>query len=1368
MKISTTDFLRSRLLNKNPKFRLNMNYLFHSFQVQEISNMCHSIGHMLRTVSDKRLTATSLLERLKSRDGELNGKLFAMMANMRGTTEYFSKLAMDIRWMVRHLGPPTLFITVSIAEWYSEPLLDYLRTVNSSNGHDLNKMTAAELCSMDPVGVNIHFHKKWQAIFSKLVKSKTAPVFGEVTDHFWRIEYQSRGAPHCHCLLWVKDAPILGRDSADDVKAYIDKIITCANPDPKTSPTLHDLVTQFQTHRCNRYCLKSYRRNGQFYRKCRFGFPRPLRATTELNDVIDCLAVNQMKQPRKRLYNVQRTEDETRINDYNPALLLASQSNVDVQYIGHTGSRLPYYITSYITKHERCEQDRMWEDIYSASKSLGSNAMSFAMKAVKSRQVGANEAADRLLGHKLFSKSRQMKFADLSPSDEAKRVLKPVKEVEELLKKNPESQDIFYPYWVLDVYPDRPEQLETMSLHDFLSLYDKDRAGSKDQLKLETLGYFLRKRTFKPYIITHKLLNPNRSPEEENRYYYQLLKLFRPWRTESDFMTPGKSCKEIFLDNRDKYPQMAEYHNQLVSQQKSDEDVDEAVRQKRQEIENVQRADVEDGENAFEGCAVNTVEAAMQDVIDAHRNVTSHDNTATDDLSTMYNSLNTDQRRIVDKVLQQVSQNESPCRLLVSGEGGTGKSRVIHVIQRKLSEMYSEIVLPVAVTAPTGLAAFNINGTTIHRLLSLPVEHGKPADYSRLQQEQLSLIRATLKDLKLIIIDEMSMVSSLTLLYIHLRLTEVMTSDEAFGGISIVCFGDFLQLPPVKGNQPFQPVTAQEAKQRLGAISSLSLWEKFEYDELTINVRQNGDAAYASLLSNVRQGCITDEEYAMLETRCISSDHTATMQEIVQTYHRLSSQQLHPVILMPRTEQCRQVNEEMLQELQSDVVELPAVDTLDTVVDKNLLQKVQAAYNKVDKDITRTAGLDKCLRVCVGAKVMLKRNIKVEAGLVNGAVGIVTGFDTQKVDTGLKIVAVNVQFSTNQSVKIERQSSTFEVLRSIYYTRKQFPLILAFAITIHKSQGLSLKTAIVDVGQQCFGTGMSYVALSRVTSLDGLYLVDIAREKILANKSALVEYNRLRTLYVPHLPCFSTAKRKQEMPNPAMDSTKAHTQTPGNETEAGSNGPPLKSRRHKHMTNSIDGDTAAADEQLFRRSKDKGTTVQTVGVKVNHAAAPRNTQESNVNSHNSTNTNNIYKHCNVASADRAFKERKCKDTNLKFYHSDASVSTHRSSIALALESIIYKQTGIRVTVTIMHTAGDGNCLFRALSLAISQSEENHNIIRSYLVNHMLDSDILTDKENLFAASNNQSQSFHQHIVNMQQLGRHMGNGARNCVICTSF
>ena len=271
-------------------------------------------------------------------------------------------------------------------------------------------MTPAELCALDPVTVSIHFNKKWQSIFSHLITSKEAPLFGEVADHFWQIEYQNRGAPHVHCVLWIKDAPVLGRNSPDEVKAYLNKVITCAKPDPVTSPTLSQLVSQFQEHKCNNYCQKSYKHNGKFFKKCRFGFPRPQKTHTDLNDPLECLAVLKAKQPRKRLYNMQRKADEAQINDYNPALLLANQVNVDVQYIGHTGSRLPYYITEYMTKHERSEQDQMWQDTFTSSKALGTNAMSFMLKSVKSRQVGANEAADRLLGHKLYSKSRQMRF----------------------------------------------------------------------------------------------------------------------------------------------------------------------------------------------------------------------------------------------------------------------------------------------------------------------------------------------------------------------------------------------------------------------------------------------------------------------------------------------------------------------------------------------------------------------------------------------------------------------------------------------------------------------------------------------------------------------------------------------------------------------------------------------------------------------------------------------------------------------------------------------------------------------------------------------------------------------------------------------
>jgi len=98
---------------------------------------------------------------------------------------------------------------------------------------------------------------------------------------------------------------------------------------------------------------------------------------------------------------------------------------------------------------------------------------------------------------------------------------------------------------------------------------------------------------------------------------------------------------------------------------------------------------------------------------------------------------------------------------------------------------------------------------------------------------------------------------------------------------------------------------------------------------------------------------------------------------------------------------------------------------------KNLLPKVNKAYKKVDEDITRTASLDKCLRVCIGARVMLKCNINVEARLVNGAIGLVTGFENRKSDSGIHICSISVKFeNVADSVKIERQSSTFKVCQT--------------------------------------------------------------------------------------------------------------------------------------------------------------------------------------------------------------------------------------------------------------------------------------------------------------------------------------------------
>jgi len=643
----------------------------------------------------------------------------------------------------------------------------------------------------------------------------------------------------------------------------------------------------------------------------------------------------------------------------------------------------------------------MWQDIFTSTKSLGTNAMSLLLKSLRSRQVGAHEAVDRLLGHKLYSKSRQMRFVDLQPPDKAKRVLKSAGEISELLQNAPDTGEIFQPHWVLDIYPDRPDELENSSLHDIISWYERQRntGSQKETLKLKHLNYHLKRRTKNPYIVTHQIVNPNLSEENTQKYYYFLLKLFKPWRSESELCLPGKSYNETFLAECETFPAMRDYHYQNICLTKQHEEEEQAVRERaealRKETENNED---EDGQTAFQGCAVDHVETAMADVLEMQNK-----NTRTsEELQQLYDTLNYDQKRCVDKVVSHVCLQKKQLLLFVSGQGGTGKSRVIDVLRQIVSHN-ENTALPVVVTAPTGLAAYSIRGTTIHRTLSLPVEHGKPSNYTRLTQEQLTLIKATLKNLKILIIDEVSIVSSITLFYIHLRLTEITGKDELFGGISVIFFADLLQLPPVKGNQPFINVTSLEAKQRVGCIGIMDLWRQFQYEELTINMRQQGDKDYADLLSAVRIGTLTDCQYGLLQQQLVAPGRRATVPEIIARYRELSDSGLSPIVLMPTVAMCAEVNTAVLATLDEEVHTLLADDKLETIVSRKLMPKVQKAYEKISGDSTKTAGLEKRLHLSVGAKIMLKRNQNVDAGLVNGSIGTIVGFKITHKDTSTHV-----------------------------------------------------------------------------------------------------------------------------------------------------------------------------------------------------------------------------------------------------------------------------------------------------------------------------------------------------------------------------
>ena len=235
----------------------------------------------------------------------------------------------------------------------------------------------------------------------------------------------------------------------------------------------------------------------------------------------------------------------------------------------------------------------------------------------------------------------------------------------------------------------------------------------------------------------------------------------------------------------------------------------------------------------------------------------------------------------------------TPLYMFVSGVGGTGKSFLIKTIPALVASLWDTVTMSTlcAVTAPTGLAAFNVGGVTIHQL---PTEHeGRLAGYWRLEKEPLKVMRASLSKLKLLIIDEVSVVSSLNLAYIHLRLDEIFARDEWFGGVNVLFVGDIMQLPPVNGAPVYERISNKSITTKLGYLTSVNIWhDTVVYDELTINQRQKNDQGFSSMLDEVLRGCPAQATVQALKKRVFSVS-------VVDRFKELMSNGQSPLCLFP-------------------------------------------------------------------------------------------------------------------------------------------------------------------------------------------------------------------------------------------------------------------------------------------------------------------------------------------------------------------------------------------------------------------------------------------------------------------------------------
>jgi len=430
--------------------------------------------------------------------------------------------------------------------------------------------------------------------------------------------------------------------------------------------------------------------------------------------------------------------------------------------------------------------------------------------------------------------------------------------------------------------------------------------------------------------------------------------------------------------------------------------------------------------------------------------------------------------------------------LFITGPGGSGKSFLIKNFVADAEEKKKVI----KVCALTGCAAILLQckATTLHMFSGIGLASKKNA---QIVEELFTKKRHKLKNwrgLEILIIDEVSMMSLKILLLLDLIARKFYKKNVPFGGLQVIFTGDFYQLSPVFSNCSEKE---QEKEESMYCFQH-ELWDQLFTKENQIVLktifRQN-DEALLKVLKYVRKGQISPSTKAILQSRIFNDkDLDLIKKEKVLT------------ILSPIKRDVEFINAKEYLKLDSSETEIAynlfyvdlSAKNNDCEKEKNgvymfeLLLKSNEHLKREYDFLAANVIAEKCLKLKVGTHVMCVVNINVcgELHIANGSQGIITGFN----EDNLPYVKFN---NSKDPILIDYYIWKSEVHKMVGVS--QIPLIYSWAITIHKAQGLTLENAIIDIGSNIFAYGQTYVALSRLKSLTGLYLTSFDYSKIKCN-----------------------------------------------------------------------------------------------------------------------------------------------------------------------------------------------------------------------------------------------------------------------------
>lgn len=379
--------------------------------------------------------------------------------------------------------------------------------------------------------------------------------------------------------------------------------------------------------------------------------------------------------------------------------------------------------------------------------------------------------------------------------------------------------------------------------------------------------------------------------------------------------------------------------------------------------------------------------------------------------------------------------------LFVTGRAGTGKSTLLRAIKDMLTE---EMV----VVAPTGLAAVNVGGQTIHSFFGLPPRLIRSDDIRR------SRNGGVMRKLKFLVIDEVSMVRSDLMWAIDqsLRINRGRPR-EPFGGLRLVMFGDLHQLPPVvQETEVAGYLESEHGGPFFFSVAALREGNGTSRLELDYVFRQR-DEELLSVLNKVRDGNVDEDDLAILNER-------------VRPIRTLREGDPY-VILTPTNAAAQRINMSYLQALAGDV----------TAYDAGVTGDFNEGAHPTDQR----------LLLKPGAKVIMLRNDS-DRRWVNGSVARISRLSEKQVWIEIDGKEYEIEPAAWEQRRYAYDQSAQKIVETVAGTFKQFPVRLAWALTIHRSQGLTLDPVYIDLGRGTFAHGQAYVALSRCRSLEGLAL----------------------------------------------------------------------------------------------------------------------------------------------------------------------------------------------------------------------------------------------------------------------------------------